>query len=83
MTILTDEDIGELKRDYGFGICDLNWWEATRAIEAAVIDRIKSLGAVGFAYYSPKYKKPLLELTDKARGYEGEWVKVPLYRIED
>ena len=46
MTILTDEDIGELKRDYGFGICDLNWWEATRAIESAVIEKIKARGAV-------------------------------------
>lgn len=82
MTILTDEEIESSNNDlldHGKG----SRIDFARAIEAAVIEKIKSCGAVGFAYYSEKYKKPLLEFTDQARGYEGEWVKVPLYRIED
>ena len=34
---------------------------------------------VAFAYYSDKYKKPMLEQTANARGYEGEWKIVPLF----
>ena len=80
MNILTDEEIYAMADD---GVFLGNIKEITRTIESAVIEKIKARGSVGFAYYSEKYKKPLLEFTDQARGYEGEWVKVPLYRIED
>ena len=46
--ILTDEEIAELKRDYCAKADDLIWWEAARAIENAVIDKIKANGAVAY-----------------------------------
>ena len=82
MTILTDEDIGELKRDYGFGICDLNWCEATRAIEAAVIERIKSRGAVWMQsnHYQLANNNSFLCRCAPSQVHNDD---VPLYRIED
>jgi len=81
MTILTDEDIGELKRDYGFGICDLIWWEATRAIEAAVIDRIKSRGAV--AQWKHSRSCEWYDGHPDNEDGSGPHVVRTLYRIED
>jgi hypothetical protein len=61
--------------------CAYDWDEedVIKFAHALLTEVAKEAEPVAWAYYSEKYSKPMLEFTDHARGYKGEWRKVPLF----
>mgnify|MGYP000541819255 CR=1 FL=1 len=81
--ILTDEEIADMKRDYGFGINDLNWWEAVRAVEQAVLAKIKAQGAVAWGNFKDNGEACLLSISQHPAD-RANWVNPkPLYAIPE